>query len=210
MSLVFSKLRSPWKRWGPGRKREDRWSVQLAKNQTILDKSQVPPAFRPRGPAKKQVSSAIDQVSIVFFADIICFFEAPVFLEAVWAWKKESIVGVYNLRKTKRYLINQVPPAFHAQHAHPTSPRSTGFCAIWDCISSSSSSTCFSAKRTCEKAGGTSGLSSIVFFAYNVCLFEDYICFSADCALRSPWKRWGSGKNRASLLCAICEKASDT
>ena len=27
-----------------------------------------------------------------------------------------------------------------ATHAHPTSPRSTGFCAIWDCISSSSSS----------------------------------------------------------------------
>jgi len=25
-------------------------------------------------------------------------------------------------------------------HANPTSPRSTGFCAIWDCISSSSSS----------------------------------------------------------------------
>ena len=24
-----------------------------------------------------------------------------------------------------------------ATHAHPTSPRSTGFCAIWDCISSS-------------------------------------------------------------------------
>jgi len=27
-----------------------------------------------------------------------------------------------------------------ATHAHPTSPRSTGFCATWDCISSSSSS----------------------------------------------------------------------
>ena len=27
-----------------------------------------------------------------------------------------------------------------ATHAHPTSPRSIGFCAIWDCISSSSSS----------------------------------------------------------------------
>ena len=27
-----------------------------------------------------------------------------------------------------------------APHAHSTSPRSTGFCAIWDCISSSSSS----------------------------------------------------------------------
>ena len=27
-----------------------------------------------------------------------------------------------------------------ATNAHPTSPRSTGFCAIWDCISSSSSS----------------------------------------------------------------------
>ena len=27
-----------------------------------------------------------------------------------------------------------------ATHAHPTSPRSTGFCAIWGCISSSSSS----------------------------------------------------------------------
>ena len=27
-----------------------------------------------------------------------------------------------------------------ATHAHPTSPRSTGFCAIWDCISSRSSS----------------------------------------------------------------------
>jgi len=27
-----------------------------------------------------------------------------------------------------------------ATHAHPTSPRSTGFCAIWNCISSSSSS----------------------------------------------------------------------
>jgi len=27
-----------------------------------------------------------------------------------------------------------------ATHAHPTSPRSTGLCAIWDCISSSSSS----------------------------------------------------------------------
>ena len=27
-----------------------------------------------------------------------------------------------------------------ATHAQPTSPRSTGFCAIWDCISSSSSS----------------------------------------------------------------------
>ena len=27
-----------------------------------------------------------------------------------------------------------------ATHAHPTSPRSTGFCAVWDCISSSSSS----------------------------------------------------------------------
>jgi len=25
-----------------------------------------------------------------------------------------------------------------ATHAHPTSPRSTGFCVIWDCISSSS------------------------------------------------------------------------
>ena len=27
-----------------------------------------------------------------------------------------------------------------ATHAHPTSPRSTGFCAIWGCVSSSSSS----------------------------------------------------------------------
>jgi len=25
-----------------------------------------------------------------------------------------------------------------ATHAHPTSPRSTGFCVIWECISSSS------------------------------------------------------------------------
>jgi len=37
-----------------------------------------------------------------------------------------------------------VPPlstlTSRAAHARPTSPRSTGFCAIWDCISSSSSS----------------------------------------------------------------------
>ena len=36
-----------------------------------------------------------------------------------------------------------VPPlstlTSRAAHAHPTSPRSTGFCAIWDCISSRSS-----------------------------------------------------------------------
>ena len=30
----------------------------------------------------------------------------------------------------------------HATQAHPTSPRSTGFCAIWGCISTSSSSFC--------------------------------------------------------------------
>ena len=35
-----------------------------------------------------------------------------------------------------------------ATHAHPTSPRSTGFCAIWDCISSSSSSLALSTKPT--------------------------------------------------------------
>jgi len=33
-------------------------------------------------------------------------------------------------------------------HAHPTSPRSTGFCAIWDCISSSSSSIAHDLART--------------------------------------------------------------
>ena len=40
-----------------------------------------------------------------------------------------------------------------ATHAHPTSPRSTGFCAIWGCISSSSSSLSyagrFCATRSC-------------------------------------------------------------
>jgi len=39
-----------------------------------------------------------------------------------------------------------IPPLLtltsRATHAHPTSPRSTGFCAIWDCISSSSSPSC--------------------------------------------------------------------
>ena len=42
-----------------------------------------------------------------------------------------------------------------ATHAHPTSPRSTGFCAIWDCISSSSSSeasAAFPRRRCCLKA----------------------------------------------------------
>ena len=33
-----------------------------------------------------------------------------------------------------------------ATHAHPTSPRSTGFCARWDCISSSSSSSSLTEK----------------------------------------------------------------
>ena len=38
--------------------------------------------------------------------------------------------------------ISPIPPlstlTSRATHAHPTSPRSTGFCAIWGCISSSS------------------------------------------------------------------------
>ena len=42
------------------------------------------------------------------------------------------------------YLITSELPltmTSRAKHTLPTSPRSTGFCAIWDCISSSSSST---------------------------------------------------------------------
>jgi len=35
-------------------------------------------------------------------------------------------------------LLSTLTP--RTTHAHPTSPPSTGFCAIWDCISSSSSS----------------------------------------------------------------------
>ena len=43
-----------------------------------------------------------------------------------------------------------------ATHAHPTSPRSTGFCAIWDCISSSSSSQreLMSSTATCRDPTG--------------------------------------------------------
>ena len=37
-----------------------------------------------------------------------------------------------------------------ATHAHPTSSRSTGFCAIWDCISSSSSSAGSCSLRACR------------------------------------------------------------
>ena len=40
------------------------------------------------------------------------------------------------------WLLKQRGPTLtsRATHAHPTSSRNTGFCAIWDCISSSSSS----------------------------------------------------------------------
>ena len=38
-----------------------------------------------------------------------------------------------------------------ATHAHPTSPRSTGFCAMWDCISSRSSSTFINLEKHCVK-----------------------------------------------------------
>ena len=43
-----------------------------------------------------------------------------------------------------------------ATHAHPTSPRSTGFCAIWNCISSSSSSQWCSREQQflCQKVMG--------------------------------------------------------
>jgi len=44
----------------------------------------------------------------------------------------------------KQHPRSPIPPLLtltsRATHAHPTSPRSTGFCAIWGCISSSSSS----------------------------------------------------------------------
>jgi len=43
-----------------------------------------------------------------------------------------------------------------ATHAHPTSPRSTGFCAIWGCISSSSSSSKRSKTRGRDHNAGPS------------------------------------------------------
>ena len=39
---------------------------------------------------------------------------------------------------SKAYTPLLSTPTSRATHAHPTSPRSTGFCAIWGCISSSS------------------------------------------------------------------------
>jgi len=39
-----------------------------------------------------------------------------------------------------------------ATHAHPTSARSTGFCAIWDCISSSSQG-CLHGRRVFDLPG---------------------------------------------------------
>jgi len=39
------------------------------------------------------------------------------------------------LRDKSIFLAEQLNPLSRATHAHPTSPRSIGFCAIWDCIS---------------------------------------------------------------------------
>ena len=49
-----------------------------------------------------------------------------------------------------------------ATHAHPTSPRSTGFCAIWGCINSSSST-----RPRCREPGawgGWRGIASAILF----------------------------------------------
>jgi len=48
-----------------------------------------------------------------------------------------SFLYLYGVRATITLLSTLTS---RATHAHPTSPRSTGFCAIWDCTSSSSSS----------------------------------------------------------------------
>ena len=47
----------------------------------------------------------------------------------------------FRICKCAYLSCSPIPPlstlTSRATHAHPTSPRSTGFCAIWDCISSS-------------------------------------------------------------------------
>jgi len=57
-----------------------------------------------------------------------------------------------------------IPPlstlTLRATHAHPTSPRSTGLCAIWGCISSSSSSDHLSSSRTLTRAFKCRGWSA--------------------------------------------------
>ena len=64
---------------------------------------------------------------------------------AVWDERACEVAGdaVLWLRRTGRricaYRVGSTLTS-RATHAHPTSPRSTGFCAIWGCISSSSSS----------------------------------------------------------------------
>ena len=55
-------------------------------------------------------------------------------------WPHTEVVG-YRKRPPPLSTLTS-----RATHAHPTSPRRTGFCAILDCISSSSSSLC---KRIC-------------------------------------------------------------
>ena len=56
-----------------------------------------------------------------------------------------------HLPKRLAHPRSPIPPlstlTSRATHAHPTSPRSTGFCAIWDCISSSSLAACSHSRR---------------------------------------------------------------
>ena len=56
--------------------------------------------------------------------------------------REGSVVNIYFTPGSDER--SPIPPlstlTSRATHAHPTSPRSTGFCAIWDCICSNSSS----------------------------------------------------------------------
>ena len=54
------------------------------------------------------------------------------------------------LPRVANLVIREAPVNLtsRATHAHPTSPRSIGFCAIWGCISSSSSSSLTSGSRS--------------------------------------------------------------
>ena len=71
-----------------------------------------------------------------------------------------------------------------ATHAHPTSPRSTGFCAIWGCTSSSSVAGCRRGGR--GRGLGEGGCRSASVRPGKGCGAEHVCC--------SPRCRFGSGK----------------
>jgi len=97
-------------------------------------------------------------------------------------------------------LSARMPPlstlTSRATHAHPTSPRSIGFCAIWGCISSSSSSLnhsmIYRVVLSCASVASRSPLP--------------LLCMAISSALGSQLRTWWRGSAASKYAAQLCDR----